>query len=140
MESLSSDASFGEPATEAELAAIADRLGQQVPEELSALLGEVGTVQDAYGTDIVWPADRIAEENSEFRSDVSYGELYMPFDSLMFFGEAGDGSRFAYVRQPVRPDVFVWDHETDGRWWIASGMRDFLSRYFAAEAPDWYQR
>ncbi|MFJ4004272.1 hypothetical protein ACIPWL_12550 [Streptomyces sp. NPDC090023] len=27
-----------------------------------------------------------------------------------------------------RPDVFVWDHETDSRTWVARSLADYLER------------
>jgi hypothetical protein len=53
----------------------------------------------------------------------------MPFDSFLFFGDAGNGDQFAFticggiVR---RPDVFAWDHENDSRSWVAPSLRSYL--------------
>ncbi|GIJ44801.1 SMI1/KNR4 family protein [Virgisporangium aliadipatigenens] len=134
------EATFGEPATGAEVRAIVDGLGQPVPKDLTALLCEVGSVRDSYGTEVVWSAARILRDNRSFRADADYRSLYMPFEPLMFFGDAPDASQFGFVRQPVRPDVFVWDHETDGRWWVARDLEDYLRRAFATTDPDWWCR
>ncbi|MFE4360551.1 SMI1/KNR4 family protein [Kitasatospora sp. NPDC056800] len=61
--------------------------------------------------DTVWTV----EQNLHFRTDGSFARLSMPFDALLFFGDNGGGDQFAFVRTPRRPDVFVWEHETDSR-------------------------
>ncbi|MFC7510608.1 hypothetical protein ACFQV4_04465 [Streptomyces thermocarboxydus] len=38
-----------------------------------------GGVVDAYGTDVVWPLERIVEENLSFWSGEAFAGLYMPF-------------------------------------------------------------
>ncbi len=53
----------------------------------------------------------------------------MPFDSLLFFGEAGNGDQFFYriLDGHVRDaDVYLWDHETDSRTWGAPSLVAFL--------------
>lgn len=55
----------------------------------------------------------------------------MPFDSLLFFGDAGNGDQFAYAvcdGEIRRPDIFVWDHETDSRSRIARSLESYLER------------
>lgn len=138
IDGLTTTASFGEPASDAAIAAIATSLGQPVPDDLASILRELGTVLDEYGADIVWTADKIVSENQDFRTYPDYKQLYMPFEPLMFIGDTGDGSRFAYIRQPVRPQIYVWDHESDGRWFAANDMADLLRRHFTAESDDWY--
>nr|WP_329202312.1 MULTISPECIES: SMI1/KNR4 family protein [unclassified Streptomyces] len=66
-------------------------------------------------------------------------QLYMPFDALLFFGDNGGGDQFAFVQTPRRPDVFVWEHETDSRRWVAGDLRDYLGRSLAAGGDDWYR-
>jgi hypothetical protein len=141
VQELSSTASFAEaPDDEAAVRQIAERLGQPVPDDLAGFLLEVGEVRDEYGFEVVLSAERIVADNLYFRSAPDFAELYMPFDPLMFFGTAGNGDLFAFVRRPVRPDVFVWDHESDSRYWVANDLRDFLSRYFGSEDnPEWYR-
>jgi hypothetical protein len=53
----------------------------------------------------------------------------MPFDALLFFGDAGNGDQFAYgiLDGEVRmPDIFAWDHENDSRYWVAPDLRQFI--------------
>ncbi|MEU4119519.1 SMI1/KNR4 family protein [Kitasatospora sp. NPDC028055] len=115
------------------------RLGFGLPGELRELLLESDGIVGHTSVDTVWPVERIVEQNLLFRSNRSFAELYMPFDALLFFGDNGGGDRFAFVRTPQRPDVFVWEHETDSRRWVAGGLRDYLGRSLARGGDDWYQ-
>ncbi|MFI7317733.1 SMI1/KNR4 family protein [Streptomyces venezuelae] len=114
-------------------------LGQSLPRALLALLLETDGVEDEYGTEVVWSAERILSENSTLRSDGPHRELYMPFDSLLFFGDNGGGDRFAFVRTPERDDIFVWDHETDSRNWISPNLESFLRSALGNAGEDWYR-
>ena len=102
------------------------RLGQSLPGELAALLGETDGVEGDYGLGLVWPVDRIAAENLALRGDSDLTRLYMPFDPLLFFGDAGNGDLFALVPHTGRPDVFAWNHENDSRTWVAPRLATYL--------------
>ncbi|MEU6038133.1 SMI1/KNR4 family protein [Actinomadura sp. NPDC047616] len=138
---LYGDAEFAAPASDEEIDEIARRLGQAVPDELRELLRQTNGVRAEYGSGLVWSAQEIIKENTEFRGSADFAELYMPFDQLMFIGDNGGGDQFAYVRGPSgRPDdVFVWDHETDERKWIANSLEDYLQRRADANGDDWYK-
>ncbi|MFI6875181.1 SMI1/KNR4 family protein [Streptomyces sp. NPDC050400] len=135
---LSADAELAEPATSGALADVERVLGQPLPGDLALLLRECNGVRGDYGTDVVWSAERMAEENAAFRTSADFAELYMPFEPLMFFGDNGGGDQFAFVRVPAREDVFVWDHETDGRSWAANGLEDYLRRAME-DSGDWWR-
>jgi len=47
----------------------------------------------------------------------------MPFDPFLFFGDNGGGDQFAFVQTPQRPDIFVGEHESDSRRWVANDLR-----------------
>ncbi|KEG42814.1 MULTISPECIES: SMI1/KNR4 family protein [Streptomyces althioticus group] len=118
------------------------RLGRAVPARLGALLRETDGVADAYRTDVVWPLARIVEQNLMFWSGEAFAGLYMPFDPLLFFGDNGGGDQFALVVTPERDDVFVWDHETDSRIWVAGGIDEYLRRALAEDGDaggDWWR-
>ncbi|MFF0425496.1 SMI1/KNR4 family protein [Streptomyces sp. NPDC021012] len=123
----------------ADLADAEHRLGRELPAELRQLLLESNGIIGRIAVDTVWPVERIVEQNLLFRSDSSFAQLYMPFDALLFFGDNGGGDQFAFVRTPQRPDVFVWEHETDSRRWVARDLRDYLGRSLAEGGDDWYQ-
>jgi hypothetical protein len=42
------------------------------------------------------------------------------------------------VLTPERPDIFVWDHETDSRLWAAGELEDYLQRSLTGEG-DWWR-
>lgn len=132
------DAEFRTPADAAAQAAAERRLGRSLPSELTGLLQDTDGIVGHYGVATVWPLEEIVEQNLHFWSGDSYADLYMPFDALLFFGDNGGGDQFAFVQTPPRPDIFVWDHETDSRYWVAGDLRDYLGRSLAA-GGDWYR-
>ena len=52
-------------------------------------------------------------------------ELYLPFEGLVFFGDAGNGDQFAVSQRANRED-YVWDHEDDSRNWVAPSVMRYL--------------
>ncbi|MEV2212939.1 SMI1/KNR4 family protein [Streptomyces sp. NPDC050997] len=128
------------PTTEGSLADIEDQLGQPVPLPLRTLLMETDGLEAHYGTELIWNSEKILAENTAFRGNEQFGKLYMPFDSLMFFGDNAGGDQFAFVRTPAREDVFVWDHETDSRTWISPSLESFLRSALASGGNDWYRQ
>lgn len=124
------------------MAALADaehRLGCELPADLRQLLLECGGIIGHTAVDTVWPVEQIVEQNLLFRTDSSFAQLYMPFDALLFFGDNGGGDQFAFVQRPLRPDIFVWEHETDSRRWVARDLTDYLGRSLAEGGDGWYQ-
>ncbi|MEV5606702.1 SMI1/KNR4 family protein [Streptomyces sp. NPDC052225] len=109
-----------------------------MPAQLTALLRETDGLIGEYGTDVVWPLDRIVDQNLLFWSPDSFPGLYMPFDPLLFFGDNGGGDQFAFVLTPERPDIFAWNHENDSRLWAARDLEDYLHRALAGDG-DWYR-
>ncbi|MFD4440221.1 SMI1/KNR4 family protein [Nocardia sp. NPDC058519] len=138
---LYEDAEFGPEASGTEIDQVEGRLGQAVPNELRELLRHTNGVQAEWGSGLVWSVEEIIDQNTQFRRDAEFAELYMPFDQLMFFGDNGGGDQFAYVRLPSRHNtgVYVWDHETDDRKWVAGSLTDYLQRRAAAEGDSWYK-
>ncbi|MFD8141652.1 SMI1/KNR4 family protein [Streptomyces sp. NPDC059708] len=132
-------AGFSEPARASDLVAAETRLGRTLPAELRDLLLESNGVVGHTHVDTVWPIDQIVERNLLFWSDQTFAQLYMAFDALLFFGDNGGGDQFAFVRKPERPDIFVWEHESDSRRWVANNLRDYLNRSLRAAGDGWYQ-
>jgi hypothetical protein len=131
--------SFGQPVAPAALASAERSLGVALPEDLKKLLCECdGFTEPTGGFHLVWPAQQIESENLQFRSNPDFRELYMPFDHLLFFGEAGDGDQFAF---PIcdgavrRADVFVWNHEDDSRSWVAPRLETYVEWWLGARIP-----
>ena len=131
IESLISEYTFYPPADPALIAAIEAALGMTLPDDLKSLLAESNGVDGKYGLGLIWPAERIKADNQMFRSYPDFAELYMPFDHLVFFADAGNGDHFAFaVRKngTVDGDVFVWNHEDDSRIHVAFSLRQYLER------------
>ncbi|WP_153547188.1 SMI1/KNR4 family protein [Streptomyces sp. RB17] len=133
------EAGFREPAQVSEIVEVEKRLGRALPAELKQLLLESNGVIGRTHVDTVWTVDQIVEQNLLFWSDESFAQLYMPFDALLFFGDNGGGDQFAFVKKPERPDVFVWEHESDSRRWVANNLRDYLGRSLRDSGDDWYR-
>ncbi len=124
------------PAAASDIESAAARLGHAIPDDLADLLRESNGVLGKYSLGLVWPVERIVHDNLEFRSHPEFPSLYMPFDPLLFFADAGNGDQFAFaVLQGAVPrqDIFVWDHETDSRQWVAPSLRVYLERWCSGE-------
>lgn len=121
------DAVFGAPAGSEAIARCEDALGVGLDEDLRALLAEADGIEDEYGGGLVWPVERILDDNRRFRAGPGFADLYMSFDDLLFFADAGNGDQFAFVLRGGRKDVFAWDHENDSRTWVAPDLEKYLT-------------
>ena len=125
----SSKVSFGPPASERAIGDAEAALRVAFPDSLRGLLLEADGVEGEFGLGLIWPVARIREDNVHFREDPGFAELYMPFQPLLFFADAGNGDQFAFAILAgviSRPDVFVWDHENDSRTWVAPSLETYL--------------
>src|SRR5262245_61275302 len=93
--SLTPSASFAPGVTPEALASAARELGTVLPDDLQDLLLQTNGVTGEYSLDLVWTLDRIVADNREFRADEGFARLYMSFDQLLFFADAGNGDQFA---------------------------------------------
>ena len=78
----------------------------------------------------VCETDELACRNRQMRTDSEYQTLYMPFDHLLFFADAGvDGILFAFgpIEGTIkREDVYLWNPCDDGRPWKAPSLRKYV--------------
>lgn len=127
---LTSECEFAPPASPGQVASAEKSLGVELPDPLRALLHETNGVEGEYGLGLVWPVERIVEDNLAFRDNGNFRSLYMPFSHLLFFADAGNGDQFSFPVQADgvshRPDVFAWSHEDDSRNWVAPSLKDYL--------------
>lgn len=130
------DVHFHPPVYSGAFAEVEAGLGLSLPDQLKSLLLETNGLVADFGADVVWSLSEILRRNVEMRETERFKSLYMPFDNLLFFGDDGGGDLFAFAVQMDGcinlPDIFRWDHETDGRIWFASGLRQFFDRRFVA--------
>ena len=127
--SLHSRAAFHAAAAADDLQRTESGLRVALPRDLRALLAQSDGVAGRYGEGLVWPSAQILKVNLEFRSSPSFRDLYMPFDALLFFADAGNGDQFAYRilnGRATEHDIYLWDHENDSRSWKASTLRQYL--------------
>lgn len=129
---------LADPAPDGALAEAARTLGSALPESLAGLLAETDGISDHYGFGIVWSVRELLDRNREMRETEDFADLYMAFDGLLFFGEIGEGDLVGLrVLRGITPDdVFLWDHETDSRVWVAPSLERFLLRQLRGWSPD----
>lgn len=127
---LTPHAAFAPAAVEPDIQGAEARLGVRLPAELRSLYLQSDGVRGEYDLGLVWPLARVVEDNLAFRGNADFAAMYMPFEPLLFFADAGNGDQFAYTvlaGEVRRLDVFVWDHETDSRGWAAPDLGLYLS-------------
>lgn len=126
---ISKDYRFNDRATEQEISELEETFDLELPMELRSLLEETDGINYESGGYLIWPTTNILAENSDLRTDEIFAEYNMPFDSLIFFADAGNGDFFGYkinADGEIPGDVFVWKHEDDSRICIASSLKEFI--------------
>lgn len=101
---------------------------EKLPGHLRQLLEETNGIQGEYGLGLLWSTERIARDNTYFRTDADYRELYMPFLGLVFFADAGNGDQFA-VSLSGNCEIYVWNHVDDSRTWVAPTVMRYLEEW-----------
>lgn len=128
---------FKDPATKFEIAQIQKELNVKLPEELTTLFNETNGVFDNWNCPLVWPASQIIKENLFYRNFEDYRDIYMPFDNLFFFSDAGNGDLFCYAilknGTSEKTDIYVWNHEDDSRTWVAASLKHFIEGWITGE-------
>lgn len=119
------EAHFRKPASSEAIQSAEADLGHPLPSDLRDLLAESDGVEGEYGLGLLWPAQRIASDNVQFRTEPAFAELYMPFEGLVFFADAGNGDQF-FVSLRGNNEVYIWDHESDSRTWVAATFMTYL--------------
>lgn len=126
---LSKNCEYSDPANWWEIETIEKKLRVTLHKDLVSILKEANGIFGEYGLGLLWSTSRIEEDNLSFRANKEFKDLYMPFDNLLFFADAGNGDQFAYpilndLRQ--RNDIFVWNHEDDSRKWVAPNLKSYF--------------
>lgn len=126
---LSGNHEFFEPNNAAIISEAENQLGLRMPSDLVSCLLETNGIDGEYGLGLIWPISRIVKDNLNFWSNADFKKLYMPFNHILFFADAGNGDQFFYPiigNQLSRQDVYVWNHEDDSRTWVAPSLEKYL--------------
>ncbi len=116
--------------------AASSKLGAAFPGELVSLLTTSDGLTGDYGLGLIWPLDEIVSRNEHFRTFPEFRSLYMPFDALLFFGDAGNGDQFGYSLcggEITKTDIFCWNHEDDSRTWVAPCLPTYLDWWLSGK-------
>lgn len=118
------------PAVDVDRLAETERLlGCPFHPDLRTLLLESDGVTGEYDLGLVWPIDRILEDNVVFRTDPAAAE---GASDLLFFADAGNGDRFAYVASAqAPPEIHVWDHSDGTHRRVAVSLADYLAGWLS---------
>jgi hypothetical protein len=126
---------LADPAEALVLVRTEHELGLPLPEDLRSLLAETDGIADAFDVELVWAAERIAEENAGLRRGAS--EIVpRAGGSLLFFGDPGTEDLFAYrISDGVvaEPDVYLWAHASEKARWIASDLQALLDAWLSGD-------
>ena len=126
---ISDDFECTQGAAEQALTQAESALGLTLPSELRELLRETNGIEErsAY-LSFILPIERIERDNLEMRQSAALS-LYMPFDNLLFFADAGNGDLFGFPisrNGTIGKEIFVWNHEDDSRSWCAPSLKTFI--------------
>ncbi|MES5865819.1 SMI1/KNR4 family protein [Bacillus cereus group sp. RP32] len=134
IKNISTDYKFNRPATEATITKIEDMFQVKLPDELRNILFETNGIEySEFNLPLVWNTDRVQKENYKMRNEKFFKEMYMPFDSLLFIADAGNGDLFGYrVLNGLinNYDIYIWNHENDSRTWVAPNLQIFIERWY----------
>lgn len=136
IESISKEYHFKAPATKAEVTLFRDELNVELPGKLLELVHETNGIFDRYECPLIWSTKQIVEDNLFFRNFDDYKDIYMPFDHLLFFSDAGNGDLFGYriLNGRIQDDeIYVWNHENDSRTWISTSLENFVKGWITEE-------
>lgn len=136
IKNISNDYHTTHPATIKDIGLIKKKLNVDLPKELESLLSETDGVYDQFDCPLLWSINKIVEENLYFREWEDFKDIYMPFDHLLFFSDAGNGDLFGYAilnGHIQREDIYVWNHEDDSRTWIASSLKEFIEGWITGK-------
>jgi hypothetical protein len=133
---LTPECEFSEPATSIRIRNAESKLGLPLPSDLRDFFRESDGVLGQFGLGVVWSLDRVVSDNLSFRKNSDFSELYMPFDHLLFFADAGNGDQFAFPIKGgavTQHDVYAWDHENDSRTWVASSLKQYVEWWLSGK-------
>ena len=85
-------------------------------------------VEGEYGLGVIWPLERIVDDNVRFRNDAQFRGLYEPFDPLLFFADGGNGDQFALDGHRAATKCSCGITKTTvGVWWLRISSNSYAS-------------
>lgn len=115
-------ANLNPPATDIQILHLNSTLKLTIPVELESLLKE------ANGDGCTFlSTNQIIKDNLFLRKL----DWCMPLDAFLFFAENGCGDYFGFSIKrngEIDNNIFMWDHESDIRTWVANGLNQFIER------------
>ena len=122
------------PATDSQLKDLQEHFQlNELPGELLELYKQTDGIEEYLDNnkigELIWPIKRVIETNKDFRSHPHFKDLYMSFEQLLFFADAGNGDLFGFITLEGdfdREDIFVWNHENDSRVWVSPSLNKFI--------------
>ncbi|MDP7978518.1 SMI1/KNR4 family protein [Bacillus sp. WLY-B-L8] len=134
IESFTVDCKFYPPAREEAIVRMEEMFQVQFPNELKDFLRETdGVTYTAYDLSLVWSAKLIQRENLYMRRQEGVQEFHMPFASMLFVADAGNGDLFGYCVQNgviKNDDIYVWNHEDNSTTWVAHSLQSFIDGWY----------
>ncbi|MGG0453885.1 SMI1/KNR4 family protein [Priestia megaterium] len=134
IQNISTECVYGEPASTEDTEVLEKLFNIQFPKELSSLLYETNGVNDGYGCSLIWSIEKIIRENLNLGDRIE--DVYIPFNNLLFFADAGNGDMFGYSvldRSINQNDIYVWNHENNRRTQIAPSLKDFVEGWISGK-------
>lgn len=130
------ECSFKEPVYTSEIKTAELKLGVKIPNQLLSFLLETNGCLGEYDLGLIWSLDKIVFNNTFFRSEERFRDIYMAFDNLLFFADAGNGSQFFFpisANKDTRESVFIWSHEDDSRLWVAPNLEKYIDWWLSGK-------
>lgn len=84
---------------------------------------------DVYIGELVWPLEKVLQQNVQIRSGADYRAQFVNFENLLFFSSSEEGSLFGISilnENSVKPDVYGWSEAQDRRYWVSQSVKDFI--------------
>ncbi len=123
------DCKMREPAVASVIERCESELSVTFPLPLLQLLRESDGIVGPRGEFLIFPVEEIIDCNVDMWLNQEYEGIYLPFESLLFFGSDEADNLFAYPILGDRPDkskIFRWRRDTDSRMFYANGLEQFF--------------
>ncbi len=137
---------FYPPVDIAILSKLKKHLNLELPSHLNELYSQTDGIGELLKTQenkepiligyLILKLEEVIQLNLDMRHNHDFLELYMPFDSLFFFSNAGNGDLFAYRilnNKIENHEIYCWNHETDERIKVANDLYSFVTMWIKGE-------